>query len=188
MAENIHDSDHKNTDLFQKGDKEAARVLFKSAYETVRRFAYRLVEEDKIRAADADDIIAETMRRCFEKSSTYNGTSKFSVWAAGIAKNVVMEHLRKSKTDELLGDERLDMVIFGRDPLAIVLEKEKRQILEKAKKNLSNEHRDVIQLRFYNQCSIKQVASFLEKSEDAAESLCRRALNALKKELEKNHY
>lgn len=188
MVDVIHTEDYKNADLLLKGDKEAARALFKPAYETVRRFAYRLVAEEKIRAADADDIIAETMRRCFERISTYNGKSKFSVWAAGIAKNVVLELLRKNKIDELVGDEKLDMAIFGKDPLSIVLEKEKRQILEKAKKSLSSEHRDVIQLRFYNGWKIKQIAEILGKSEDATESLCRRALKALKKELEKNYF
>lgn len=188
MVDVIHAEDYKNADLLLKGDKEAARALFKPAYETVRRFAYRLVEEDKIRAADADDLIAETMRRCFERISTYNGKSKFSVWAAGIAKNVVLELSRKNKPDELVGDEMLDTVIFGKDPLSIVLEKEKRQILKNAKKSLPDEYRDVIQLRFNNEWTIKRIADFLGKSEDATESLCRRALKALKKELEKNHF
>lgn len=190
MVDVIHAEDYKNADLFLKGDKEAGRTLFAPAYETVRRYAKSLVKEGTIRPADVDDIVNETMWRCAKNINRYNGESKFAVFAGGIAKNVLREHLRKNTREALPGSEiiELNMIFDFRNPLSIILEKEKRQIVRQAINSLSSEYKDVIQLRSYNDWKFKQIADVMGKSEDAVYSIYKRALEALRKELKKNYF
>lgn len=51
----------------------------------------------------AEDIAQDTMVKCIEKISLYNGSSKFSSWLITIATNLFIDQTRKQKREQNKG-------------------------------------------------------------------------------------
>lgn len=86
----------------------ALRALYRKAAEFRRHFLYK-----GLPVQVADDLIQETVVKIFRSASSYSGSGGFgdssaNAWMWTIAKNVMNDHLRVKKTDEVsIDDEEL---------------------------------------------------------------------------------
>ena len=86
----------------------ALRALYRKAAEFRRRFRYK-----GLTVQVADDLIQETIVKIFRSASSYSGSGGFgdssaNAWMWTIAKNVMNDHLRGKKADEVsIDDEEL---------------------------------------------------------------------------------
>ena len=128
----------------------------------------------------AEDLTSDVFLRMLRSIENYQQTSvSFDAWLFQIARNVAIDHYRKSRhrqhlplNDELIAkDERVDRTV-ERELIS--------ENLAEALARLNETQRDVIVMRFVVGMRISQVAQMLHKSEDAIKGLQRRGLMALR--------
>ena len=185
MSEIKYKEDYDLVHRYLLGDTDAGYILYSGIFNFVKSYVYKTTSLDIFDDSDREDILNEIFKLSIEKLDRYNGTSKFSTFVLGIAKLKIKEKLRcKNKQNET--EYKLDDTIafHSKDPLAILIEREKKTAIINAINSLSDNHKQVLQLRF-NGMTSRQIAVLTGKSEDAIDSMYRRALKALKKNFEK---
>jgi RNA polymerase sigma-70 factor (ECF subfamily) len=72
----------------QQGDEEAFRSLYRAVQPSLLRYLRTLVGDD------AEDVASETWLQIARDLASFGGTSGFRAWAATIARNRALDHVR----------------------------------------------------------------------------------------------
>ena len=142
-------------------DQRAFRHLLDIHWNELYGFMIKRTENEN----DAEDLCLQAFSKAFDKIETYNDKFTFSTWLTSIAKNLHVDLIRKEKTllykstdvDEV-GREVIDETLGPEDQLirSQNLDKLLQQI-----RSLKPIYRDVIQLRFFQELSHKEMATQL---------------------------
>jgi RNA polymerase sigma-70 factor (ECF subfamily) len=139
------------------GDRLAMQVLFARHHVRVYRFALRLVSDP----TTAEDLISEVFLDVWRQASRFEARSAVSTWLLAIARFKALSALRK-RTDEELDEEAAEAIPDTSDtPEEALQKKDKSQILRECLKSLSPEHREVIDLVYYHEKSVEEVAEIV---------------------------
>jgi RNA polymerase sigma-70 factor, ECF subfamily len=131
---------------------------------------------------DAEDVLQEVFIKSYKGlGSLRPGKLNFSAWLFKITSNTINDYFRrKYRNPEIVAiDEDFDLP----DNKSLYNEIEAKSDLETAQENLKKltvPHRKVIELRFFQQLSVNEVAKTLNKSNLAIRMLQYRAKKALK--------
>jgi RNA polymerase sigma-70 factor, ECF subfamily len=87
----------------QQGDKEALSSLVDRFQNRLYRFCFYLNRDPK----SAEDLSQETFVRVFTNLKKLKDPRKFESWLFQIAKNLFWDHLRSSRTTDVLMDDML---------------------------------------------------------------------------------
>ncbi|MFQ5996769.1 MAG: RNA polymerase sigma factor [Dehalococcoidales bacterium] len=169
--------------LIQKAkdfDREAWTQLYRQHYPRIYAYlCHKLGDIDL-----AEDIAAKVFLYAVEGigSFTYRGFS-LSSWLFRIAHNQAVDHFRrkaKVKTEPLT-EELLAKSGVAQEAMEEVLV---REDLNTALKNITEEQRQVVLLKFFSGLSNAEVAQIMGKPEGAVKALQHRALASLRRILE----
>jgi RNA polymerase sigma-70 factor, ECF subfamily len=140
-----------------KGDRLAMQVLFARHHVRVYRFVLRLVRNESA----AEDLISEVFLDVWRQAGSFEGRSAVSTWLLAIARYKALSALRRQPEEEL--DENIAEAIedHSDDPEVAVQKKDTSQILRKCLTSLSAEHREIIDLVYYHEKSIEEVAQIV---------------------------
>lgn len=178
----------------QKGDRRAFSNLVRRYETTVYRFALKVCRDQ----AQAEESFQDTFVNVYRKLHTFDGKSKFSTWLYTIVTNSCLMKRRKRKRDELVGSlEALDefsgdgnrghsgtVARWEVSPSDVLLERELREVLERAISKLPDPYRLVFVLRDMEEKSTEETAAILKLSVEATKSRLRRARAFLRAELD----
>jgi len=131
------------------------------------------------------DVSEDLTHTVFEKvltniKSYQKGTSSFAAWIFRIARNQLIDYYRKKKSLPL--SEEMESKLFSEDDLLAQLVKGEKQ--EKVFMAVSN-LREVINLRYKEDLSNKEIAQIIGRSEGAVKAILHRAVENLRRRL--NH-
>jgi RNA polymerase sigma-70 factor (ECF subfamily) len=163
--------------LAQQGDGEAFGQLYDRYVDVVFRFVYFRVNDRAL----AEDFTSETFLRALRRISTisYQGRD-IGAWFITIARNIVLDHMKSARHrleittgDTIEGKEREP------SPEAAVLESLDSEYLMAAVKQLGDEQRECIMLRFIQGFSVSETASVMGKNDGAIKALQHRAVRKL---------
>lgn len=194
MKENIkYIQDYKLVDDYLNGDKESGKKLYEKTYAILKNYIYKYTANNIFDSQDQEDIIEDTMYESIRILQRYNAKKcAFSTFVVGIAKKKILEKARSKATvfkhefKEEFANELIERIPDEySNPEYVLIKKEEIKALQHAFQQLSEDHRNVIQLRKFNKVSVKQVAQFMGKSESAVDSLYRRAIIQLKNNFKK---
>jgi RNA polymerase sigma-70 factor (ECF subfamily) len=142
-------------------------------------FIYRRVQDQAV----AEDLTSMTFQRGLEnvRRSEFRNDS-FGGWLYRVASNVVVDHVRRdhhhlSLTDYTDYEEREEPGDLALDALAAALDRDQ---LQRAMRQLSNNHREVLVLRFYDDLDVPEICAVLGCSREALAVRIHRALRALR--------
>jgi RNA polymerase sigma-70 factor (ECF subfamily) len=139
------------------GDKLAMRLLFARHHVRVHRFVLRLVRNP----AAADDVVSETFLEVLRQAGTFKARSAASTWFLSIARFKALSELRR-RADEELDDETASAIEDpADDPEAAILKKDGSEILRHCLTRLTPDHREMIDLVYYHEKSIEEVAEIV---------------------------
>jgi RNA polymerase sigma-70 factor (ECF subfamily) len=140
-----------------KGDRLAMQVLFARHHVRVYRFVLRLVGNQSV----AEDLISEVFLDIWRQADRFEGRSAVSTWMLAIARFKALSALRKKPEEEL--DEETAAAIEDPedDPEVAMQKKDKSQVLRKCLEALSPEHREIIDLVYYHEKSVEEVAEIV---------------------------
>jgi RNA polymerase sigma-70 factor, ECF subfamily len=139
------------------GDKVAMQVLFARHHVRVYRFVLRLVRDQ----TRAEDLISEVFLDVWRQAGKFEARSAVSTWLLAIARYKALSALRR-RPDEVLDEEAAAAIEDPADDPEVALEKkDKGEILRKCLTALSPEHREIIDLVYYHEKSVEEVAEIV---------------------------
>ena len=166
----------------QQGSPEDVGWLYSNYHQNIYRYLYYRTGDPYI----AEDLTADVFLKMVQALPVFRiEAAPFIAWLFQIARNVVIDHYRKSAVHPLAQiDEQLAEPDEGPPGMAELhfasLE------LARALTRLEESQKDVLILRFIEKMPIAETALILHKTEDAVKALQRRGLNALRISL--NHW
>ena len=139
------------------GDRLAMQVLFARHHVRVYRFVLRLVRNE----ATAEDLISEVFLDVWRQAAKFEGRSAVSTWILSMARFKALSALRRRTEDEL--DEETAGTIEDPedDPETALAKKDKGAALRQCLEKLSAEHREIVDLVYYHEKSVAEVASIV---------------------------
>jgi RNA polymerase sigma-70 factor, ECF subfamily len=139
------------------GDRLAMQVLFARHHVKVFRFVLRLVRNE----STAEDLISEVFLDIWRQAGKFEGRSAVSTWMLSIARFKSLSALRRRTEEEL--DEETAGAIEDQadDPETALVKKDKGTALRQCLSKLSAEHREVVDLVYYHEKSVEEVAGIV---------------------------
>jgi len=150
-------SDEVLIERIANGDRLAMQVLFARHHVRVYRFVLRLVRNE----ATAEDLISDVFLDVWRQANRFEGRSAVSTWLLAIARFKALSAMRRRKDDEL-DEEAANAIEDPSDDPEIAMEKkDKGEILRKCMTALSPEHREIVDLVYYHEKSVEEVAEIV---------------------------
>jgi len=115
---------------------------------------------------DAEDITIQTFSKAFDKISTYNEDYKFKTWLLTISKNIHIDLIRKQKqsirnTSKDDDNQYFDIVDDSPTPEDKIITEQNLANLLKDIKKLKPHYQEVINLRYFQELSYKEISEEL---------------------------
>ncbi len=189
-----HIEDRRLTRAMVRGDEPAIREFMEIYFPRLFRFALMRMNNDH---ASAEDVVQETLTIAARKIDSYRGEASLMTWLAQICRREIARHMKKS--------ERRDNVItlFDDEPLFAALmetvdgmESDPQTSTERAEiitlvhlilDQLPNRHGDVLEWKYIEGLSIKEIAERLGVGTEAVQSQLARARRTFKEAFSELH-
>jgi RNA polymerase sigma-70 factor (ECF subfamily) len=141
------------------GNRLAMRNLYVRHERRVFRFIMRMVGDRCL----AEEVLSEVFFDVWKKAGRFEGRSSVSTWLLGIARHKALTAAAtKSRPSESLdGAAAMNIVDPTADPDEAMLSHERGTLLRRCLGALSPEHREIIDLVYYQEKSIKEIADLL---------------------------
>ena len=133
------------------------QVLFARHHVRVYRFVLRLVRNEAV----AEDLVSDVFLDVWRQAGKFEGRSAASTWILSIARFKALSTLRRKGEQELDEATAEAIVDEADDPQATMEKKDKSEILRKTIASLSAEHREIIDLVYYHEKSVEEVAQIV---------------------------
>lgn len=165
-----------------QGDSDAFRQLVETYQAPVYRLALRMCGGD---AALAEDAAQEAFLAAWRGLPRFRGDSRFSTWLYRLTTNAAIDWLRREKRHRGMDDvTELELPDDGPGPQDQAEQAETQQTVRRALGQLSEEHRQVLLLRYMQELDYTEIAAALEISEGTVKSRISRAKMRLRELLD----
>jgi RNA polymerase sigma-70 factor (ECF subfamily) len=139
------------------GDREAMRALYLRHHVRVFRFIMRLVRNQAV----AEDIVSDVFLDVWRQAASFEGRSAVSTWLLAIGRFKALSALRRKSEEELSEDAVATIPDPAESPELAVQKRDTGAILRRCLTALSREHREVIDLVYYQEKSVEEVARII---------------------------
>src|SRR6516164_6892925 len=139
------------------GDKHALEQLFTRHSARIYRFVLRITGN----AALSEDIVSEVFLEVWRRPGRFEGKAQVSTWMFAIARNKALQALRSRWQKPSDGDGAAEVVDNADDPEAAVHEKSRSIVLRKCLSRLSPAQREIVDLVYYHEKSVAEVAQIV---------------------------
>lgn len=182
--------DQELIDRYVNGNEDCLRMLINRHKSQIYSSIYLLVKDEYL----AEDIFQETFLKVVNtlKQGKYQEQGKFVPWVMRIARNLVIDHFRKSNKLPVITDqegynflENLDVKEDSNREEDMITEQSKERIKHLIQR-LPEKQKEVLVMRHYAELSFKEIADITGVSINTALGRMRYALNNLKKIMEKH--
>lgn len=162
------------------GDREALEAVLAAAAPLVHRYGMRMCKD----VHDAEDVLQDTLINVAKHLEGFEGRSSFSTWVFALTRSACSRRRRGLGNQPALGDEHLaETQDPAPSPEARLADQELAEALRSALDGLSDDYREVIQLRDVEGLSAPEAATVIGISVDALKSRLHRAREALRSAL-----
>lgn len=146
------------------GKQTAFKYLMDTFWDQVYRFQLKRTQSDY----EAEEITIQTFARAFSNIHQYDKTYNFSTWLLTISRNLHIDSLRKEKnTEEWRSDIKKNKLskIIDQNPTpedALITKQSRAELMDYVKQ-LKAPYQEIIQLRYFQDLSYKEIAKQLEE-------------------------
>ena len=162
--------------LVESGDEAAFRILYERYFPRVFRFVSRRLSN----RADTEETVQEVFINVFSSIDSYRGDAAFPAWVLGVARRTVAGRFKRkyhptvpldAEEDPATVDLMVPLMSRSATPYEAYEYVERVDRLRTAaREDLSDEQRRLFQLHHLEHRSISDIATRLQKSEDAVKS------------------
>ena len=139
------------------GDRLAMQVLFARHHVRVYRFVLRVVRDE----TKAEDLISEVFLDVWRQADRFEGRSAVSTWLLAIARFKALSALRRQPDEELDDEAAAAIEDTSDNPEETLAKKDKSAVIRKCLEGLSADHREIIDLVYYHEKSVEEVAEIV---------------------------
>jgi RNA polymerase sigma-70 factor (ECF subfamily) len=154
-------SDHALLQRIAEGDQLAMRTLFVRHRDQAFRFILRLIKDEAL----AEDILIDSFFEVWQCASRFEGRSTFSTWLLAIARNKALSALGRRSTVQLEDQWASTIPDPADDPELALQDKDLGETLRRCQASLSAKHTEVIDLVYYHEKTVAEVAAILQLPE-----------------------
>lgn len=148
--------------MLKSQDESAFNELYERYHKLVYYIAYQITKCE----ADAEEIKQEVFLKVLRYANDIKDYSRFKYWLVTITQNECKRLFRSNK-DKAMDDAKLDQLYIQTEkrreflPEENIHYQEDMEILQACMLKLSDEHREVISLKYFGQLSIDEIAKLL---------------------------
>ena len=171
--------DHNLMSEIANGNQVAMKALINKWKNSLFRFFDRSLSNK----ADAEDLTQKVFIRLYKSASRYKPTAKFSTYLFTIARNLLIDELKKRK--------KMQMFKLEDELVQICHEKKEnelhewKELLDYELRGMNEYHRTALLLRVQKDLSYAEISSIMKVSEKRVKTWIYRARNSLKLSLDK---
>ena len=138
-------------------DRSAMHMLYARHHVRVYRFALRVLRDRAL----SEDVVSDVFFEVWRSADQFEGRSAVSTWLLGIARLKAFSALKRCPEEEL--DERAANTIEdpADDPASSLERKETDSVLRECLSGLPRGHREIIDLVYFHEKSIAEVAEIV---------------------------
>jgi RNA polymerase sigma-70 factor, ECF subfamily len=140
------------------GDKYAMQVLFQRHNVRVYRFVLRLIGNPSV----AEEIVSEVFLNVWRHAGSFDGKCQATTWLLAIARHKALSALRRRPQPQLDEDLAATIADPGEDAETVLDKQERGKIIRTCLTQLSPSHREVIDLVYYHEKSVDEVARIVD--------------------------
>lgn len=148
-------SDERLLERLARGDGEALKLLFTRHSARVYRFIQRTVHNEAV----AEELTNEVFLDIWRQAKSFQGQSAPGTWMLAMARNKAISSLRKRREESQPEDAGDEIADDAPTPEEAVVMENKSALLRKCLALLSEEHRMVIDLVYYHDMGVAEVAA-----------------------------
>nr|WP_202441457.1 sigma-70 family RNA polymerase sigma factor [Bacillus thuringiensis] len=178
-----NDVDELTIEAFEIEDKEDLIDEIMNKYgQEVLQLVYSYVNNKEV----AEDLTQDIFVKCYKSLHTYKGNSNLKIWLWRIAINHCKDYLKSwyNKKVIVTEDDFTYMESQKESVEQTVIQNAEDRELASAVMSLPIKYREVIYLFYYEELSIKEVATVIEVKENTIKTRLKKAKELLKKGLE----
>jgi|SRR5947209_388325 RNA polymerase sigma-70 factor, ECF subfamily len=138
------------------GDRLAMQTLFARHRVAVYRWLLRLVNEEAL----AEDLLSEVFLDVWRQAASFEARASVSTWLLAIARYKALS-ARRRRTDAALDDRALSVADPADGPDLVLENKMRADLVRQCLAKLSPEHGEVIDLVYYHDKSVEEVARII---------------------------
>lgn len=142
------------------------QVLYGRHHVKVFRFGLRLVRDEQL----AEDLISEVFLDVWRQAGKFEGRSAVSTWLLAITRFKALSALRRRKDAELDDETAGAIEDPSDDPEVTAQKKDTSNVLRSCLNKLSAEHREIVDLVYYHEKSVEEVAGIIGIPENTAKT------------------
>jgi RNA polymerase sigma-70 factor, ECF subfamily len=151
--------------------------LYNECYPRIARYVFVRIGNQM----ESEDIASDVFVKALDSLDSYQDRGlPMEAWLFKIAHNLVVDYLRKSNHRKTVTTDDIDIVDKS-DPVSDAETSIEIERVNEAMKDLTDDQREVVRLRFFGCLTSKEVASLLNKSDGAVREMQRAALEKLRK-------
>jgi len=171
----------------KRGNKSSLNVLVDRYYKVVYAYIYRSIFDKSI----AYDLTQETFIKIINNIKNYAHKGSLKSWMLTIAVNQCRDYFRSKEAKTKLLSDSLEESEFEADNATIpsIFErKETRKYIIQKMQELPFEQREVINLKYFHDLKLKEIADVTNTSESTVKSRLYRGMDKLGELLERSDF
>jgi len=180
--------DKRLAEAMLRGEPRAFDEFFNGYFDRLYRFALTRVNQDE---STAEDVVQLTLCKAIEKISQYRGDSALFTWLCGICRNTIVDTFRAAShprgqvvpfedSDEIRVALEALSGLDTEDPHQEMVNQQIKRVVRVVLDYLPRRYGQVLEWKYIDGYSVKEIAGNLGVAPKAAESLLTRARNAFK--------
>jgi RNA polymerase sigma-70 factor (ECF subfamily) len=139
------------------GDRTAMHTLYSRHNVRVYRFVLRMLRDTTL----AEDLVSQVFLDVWRTAGQFEGRSQVSTWLLSIARFKALTALRQRKHEDIDQDDVMEIADDADTPEASLDRSRTSEILRACVAKLSPAHREIINLVYYHEKSVEEVASLI---------------------------
>jgi RNA polymerase sigma-70 factor (ECF subfamily) len=165
-----------------KGDRAAFAELYRRLQRPLFGYLMKLVREREM----VEDVLNETLMEVWRQAARFEGRSSVNTWVFSIAHHRAVSRLRRKRETSL--DEETAAAIEDQAPTPDqqAASSDMSRILAELMTRLSAEHREILNLAYYQEFSVQEIAEALDLPANTVKTRMFYARQRLKVLLEKS--
>lgn len=181
-------SDEQLIKKYLDGDEESLALLIERYFKLIYSFIFRSISNRE----EAEDLTQEVFLKAWSSIKRFDQQKSFKTWIYTIARNRVIDFLRKKKNTTISatvdedGEAQDILSTIADERISALAELEQQELNEELMgvlSKLSPEERMLVLLYHQEEMSFREIAEIFKESVDTVKSRHRRALIKLKKYL-----
>ena len=177
--------------LYAQGNNSAFDVLLNRYKKSIYSYIFFIVHNRDL----AEDIFQDTFMKVVMtiKQGRYTDNGKFKAWITRIAHNLIIDNFRQERYENTVSNDEVEVDLLNDMKLCdsnIEDEMIQEQVLLDVKKlvnHLPENQREVLEMRFYQDMSFKEIADITGVSINTALGRMRYAILNMRRMAEENH-